>query len=261
MWSLSGPQLTDPARDRTRRMPGAKGKGHGPSRVPSMIKVEAVTHRFGERMVLRDIDLDLSERRIAVVGANGSGKSTFARLLNGLLVPDTGTVSVDGLTTGDRRQRREVQRRVGFIFQNPDSQIVFPLVEEDLAFGLKNLKLSKEEQARRVDAILDHYGLTHLRHQSTYLLSGGEKQLLAIAGVLAMEPRYLVLDEPTTLLDLRNRRRIQEVIAALDQPVVLVSHDLDMVRGFDRVIVFDDGAVVMDDRPEAALDFYVRSVA
>lgn len=226
-----------------------------------MIKVDAVTHRFGERTVLRDVGIDLVERRIAVVGANGSGKSTFARLLNGLLVPDAGVVSVDGLMTRDRRQRRQVQRRVGFIFQNPDSQIVFPVVEEDLAFGLKNLKLSKDEVARRVDVILDRYDLAHLRNQSSYLLSGGEKQLLAIAGVLAMEPRYVVLDEPTTLLDLRNRRRIQEVIAALEQPVVLVSHDLDMVRDFDRVIVFDDGAVVMDDRPDRALDFYTRMVA
>ena len=226
-----------------------------------MIKVDAVTHQFGERTVLRDIGIDLAERRIAVVGANGSGKSTFARLLNGLLVPDTGVVSIDGLTTRDRKQRREVQRRVGFIFQNPDSQIVFPIVEEDVAFGLKNLKLPKDEVARRVDAILDRYDLAHLRNQSSYMLSGGEKQLLAIAGVLAMEPRYVVLDEPTTLLDLRNRRRIQEVIAALEQPVVLVSHDLDMVRDFDRVIVFDDGAVVMDDRPDHALDFYMRMVA
>ena len=226
-----------------------------------MIKVDAVTHRFGERTVLRDIGIDLVERRIAVVGTNGSGKSTFARLLNGLLVPDTGVVSVDGLTTRDRRQRREVQRRVGFIFQNPDSQIVFPVVEEDIAFGLKNLKLPKDEVARRVDAVLDRYDLAHLRNQSSYMLSGGEKQLLAIAGVLAMEPRYVVLDEPTTLLDLRNRRRIREVIAALEQPVVLVSHDLDIVRDFDRVIVFDDGAVVMDDRPDHALDFYMRMVA
>ena len=226
-----------------------------------MIKVDAVTHQFGERTVLRDIGIDLAERRIAVVGANGSGKSTFARLLNGLLVPDTGVVSIDGLTTRDRKQRREVQRRVGFIFQNPDSQIVFPIVEEDVAFGLKNLKLPKDEVDRRVDAILDRYDLAHLRNQSSYMLSGGEKQLLAIAGVLAMEPRYVVLDEPTTLLDLRNRRRIQAVIAALEQPVVLISHDLDMVRDFDRVIVFDDGAVVMDDRPDRALDFYMRMVA
>ena len=226
-----------------------------------MIEVDGVTHRFGERTVLRDVSLRLSERRVAIIGANGSGKSTLARLLNGLLVPKTGTVRVDGLDTRERKQRRQVQRRVGFVFQNPDNQIVMPVVEEDLAFGLKSLKLSKEEAARRVDAVLERYDLTHLRNQSAYLLSGGEKQLLAIAGVLVMEPGYVVFDEPTTLLDLRNKRRVEQAIAALDQKVVFVSHDLEAIGAFDRVIVFDGGRVVMDDRPAPAIDFYVRHLS
>lgn len=224
-----------------------------------MIELKAVHHRFGERTVLRDVSLQLAERRVAVVGGNGSGKSTFARLLNGLLVPSEGHVRVDGLDT--RADAKAVRRRVGFVFQNPDHQIVMPTVEEDLAFGLKNLKLPRAEVAARVDAMLARYGLEALRHQSAHLLSGGEKQLLAVSAVLVMEPRYVVFDEPTTLLDLRNRRRLARIVDELPQTVVAVTHDLDWVRGFDRVLVIDGGRVVMDDVPSVALDFYTRAMA
>lgn len=220
-----------------------------------MIRVEHVSHSFGDRTVLDGVDLSLGERRIAVVGSNGSGKSTFARLLNGLVLPARGRVLVDGLDT--RADGKAVRRKVGFVFQNPDNQIVFPVVEEDLAFGLKNRGLSKPEIAARVDAALDRWNLTALRQQPAHLLSGGEKQLLAISGVLVMEPDYLVLDEPTTLLDLRNKRRIAEAIASLPQPVVVVTHDLDLVAGFDRVVVIEGGRVAVDDAPSPALARYV----
>lgn len=224
-----------------------------------MIELHHVHHRFGDRPVLRDVDLRLGERRIGVVGSNGSGKSTFARLLNALLVPTEGRVLVDGLDT--RSDAKAVRRRVGFVFQNPDNQIVMPVVEEDIAFGLKNLRLPKAEIARKVDAVLLRYGLQEVRGQSAHLLSGGQKQLLALSSVLVMEPQYVVLDEPTTLLDLRNRRRIAEVLAELPQPAVVVSHDFELLRGFDRVLVFDDGRVVADDAPGPALDFYERAMA
>lgn len=220
-----------------------------------MIRVEHVSHSFGDRTVLDGVDLSLDERRIAVVGSNGSGKSTFARLLNGLVLPARGRVLVDGLDT--RADGKAVRRKVGFVFQNPDNQIVFPVVEEDLAFGLKNRGLSKPEIAARVDAALDRWNLTALRQQPAHLLSGGEKQLLAISGVLVMEPDYLVLDEPTTLLDLRNKRRIAEAIASLPQPVVVVTHDLDLVAEFDRVVVIEGGRVAVDDAPSPALARYV----
>ncbi len=220
-----------------------------------MIRVEHVSHSFGDRTVLDGVDLSLGERRIAVVGSNGSGKSTFARLLNGLVLPARGRVLVDGLDT--RADGKAVRRKVGFVFQNPDNQIVFPVVEEDLAFGLKNRGLSRPEIAARVDAALDRWNLTALRQQPAHLLSGGEKQLLAISGVLVMEPDYLVLDEPTTLLDLRNKRRIAEAIASLPQPVVVVTHDLDLVAGFDRVVVIEGGRVAVDDAPSPALARYV----
>lgn len=224
-----------------------------------MIEIRHVGHAFGERTVLRDLTLDLAERRIAVVGGNGSGKSTFARLLNGLLVPSHGTVRVDGLDT--RRDGKAVRRKVGFVFQNPDNQIVLPVVSEDLAFGLKNLGLAKDEIARRTDEALRRYGLQDFRDHPAHLLSGGQKQLLAIAGVLAMAPDVIVFDEPTTLLDLRNKRRIAEAIDGLAQAAVVVSHDLALLEHFDRVLVFEDGRVVIDDTPSVALPAYVAMMS
>lgn len=224
-----------------------------------MIEIDTVRLAYGDRTVLRDISLSLTERRIGIIGANGSGKSSFARLLNGLVLPTSGTVKVDGLDT--RSKGKEVRRKVGFVFQNPDNQIVFPTVAEDLAFGMKNLGLAKDEIARRTDAILARYDLSDLRDHPAHLLSGGQKQLLAISGVLVMNPAYLVLDEPTTLLDLRNTRRIADAIATLEQTVILATHDLDLLTDFDRVLVFDEARIVADDTPANALPFYREHMA
>lgn len=224
-----------------------------------MIEIENVSHRFGDRVVLDGLDLRLAERRVAIIGANGSGKSTFARLLNGLLVPERGRVRVDGLDT--RTQAKAVRRKVGFVFQDPDHQIVMPLVEEDIAFGLKNLGLGKAETARKVDDILARFGLEPLRGQATHQLSAGEKQLLALSSVLVMEPEYIVFDEPTTLLDLRNTRMILDVIAGLPQTAIVVSHDLDMLDAFERVLVFDGGRIVADAAPQAAIARYREAMA
>ncbi|SMH30372.1 energy-coupling factor ABC transporter ATP-binding protein [Azospirillum agricola] len=224
-----------------------------------MIEFRSVTHAYGDRTVLHDLSVRLTERRVAIVGGNGSGKSTFARLLNGLLVPSSGSVLVDGLDT--RTDGRAVRRRVGFVFQNPDMQIVFPTVEEDVGFGLKARKIPKEEIARRTAAALDRHGLARYRHQPAHQLSGGEKQLLAIAGVLVLEPAHVVFDEPTTLLDLRNRRRVIELVRELPQSAVVVTHDLDMVMDFDRVLVLEDGRVVADDVPSVAIPAYVARLS
>jgi biotin transport system ATP-binding protein len=224
-----------------------------------MIELRAVSQRFQAHTALFKLDLTLTQRRIGVVGGNGSGKSTFARLLNGLQIPTEGVVKVDGLDTS--RHGREVRRRVGFVFQNPDNQIVMPLVEEDLAFGLRCLRLPRAELKVRLDAELDRHGLSACRDQSAHLLSGGQKQMLAIAGVLVMQPRYIVFDEPTTLLDLRNSRRIARTIAELPQTAIVVSHDLELLRDFDRVLVFQDGRLVDDDRPDAALTRYTAAMA
>jgi biotin transport system ATP-binding protein len=224
-----------------------------------MIEISNVSHRFGERTVLRDIDLTITERRVAVIGSNGSGKSTFVRLLNGLLIPEHGRVRIGGLDT--RKDAKAVRRKVGFVFQDPDSQIVMPLVEEDIAFGLKNLRLDRRQIARKVDAVLGRYGLEPLRHQATHTLSGGEKQLLALSSVLVLEPEIIVFDEPTTLLDLRNKRLMLSILDQLPQSAIVVSHDLDLLDGFDRVLVFDAGRVVMDGPPAAAIPHYLGLMA
>ena len=223
------------------------------------IELRDVAHFYGDRPVLTGVSLTLSERRIGVIGANGSGKSTFARLLNGLVVPTEGTVTVDGLDT--RTQGRDVRRRVGFVFQDPDAQIVHPTVEEDLAFGPHNQGLPAAETARRVEEMLVRYGLAGHRDHPAHLLSGGQKQLLAIAGVLVMQPRRIVFDEPTTLLDLANTRRVSRVIDDLEQDVVVVTHHLDMLDDFDRVLVFEDGRVVADGSPGETVPWYVARMS
>jgi biotin transport system ATP-binding protein len=223
------------------------------------IDLADVSHSYGDRPVLTDVSVTLSERRVGVIGANGSGKSTFARLLNGLVLPSAGTVTVDGLDT--RTQGREVRRRVGFVFQDPDAQIVHPTVEEDLAFGPHNQGLPADEIARRVDEVLVRYGLAGHRDHPAHLLSGGQKQLLAIAGVLVMHPQRIVFDEPTTLLDLTNTRRVSRVIDELEQDVVVVTHHLDSLGGFDRVLVFEDGRVVADGSPGETVPWYVARMS
>ena len=225
-----------------------------------VIDVRDVTHRFDDRPgaepVLRDVTVTLGERRVGVVGANGSGKSTFARLINGLVVPSQGEVTVDGLSTS--RQGREVRQRVGFCFTDPDAQIIMPTVGEDVAYSLKASGLSAAEVAARVTDVLDRFQLSHLTDHPSHLLSGGQKQLLALAAVLIRDPDIVVMDEPTTLLDLRNTRMIGEVIAGLPHQVVLVTHHLDLLSDFERVLVFDDGRLVCDDTPASALRHYVE---
>ncbi|WP_148574697.1 energy-coupling factor ABC transporter ATP-binding protein [Nocardioides caldifontis] len=228
-----------------------------------MIEVSRVTHVYGEgataRTVLRDVSVTMSEHRVGIVGANGSGKSTFARLLNGLVVPTEGTVLVDGLDT--RTEGRQVRRRVGFCFTNPDAQIVMPTVQEDVAFGLRRRGLSREEVRSRVAEVLERFGLASHADHPAHLLSGGQKQLLALASVLVTEPSHIVLDEPTTLLDLRNARLVADHLGRLAQQVVLVTHHLELLEGFDRVLVFDEARLVHDGPPDEAVAAYRRSMA
>ncbi|HEX6577831.1 MAG TPA: ABC transporter ATP-binding protein [Jiangellaceae bacterium] len=219
-----------------------------------MIEVRGVTHGYAEHDVLRSVSATLTERRIAVIGANGSGKSTFARLFNGLVVPREGEVLVHGLST--RSHAAAVRRSVGFVFTDPDAQIVMPTVAEDIAFGLRRRGLPPDEVRRRVFAAMSTVGLEIFADHSSHLLSSGQKQLLALCSVLVTEPRVLVCDEPTTLLDLRGTRRVLEILQALPQQVVLVTHDLDSVADYDRVLVFDEGMLVADGPPAAAVDHY-----
>ncbi|SDG18114.1 biotin transport system ATP-binding protein [Cellulosimicrobium cellulans] len=221
-----------------------------------VVRLEDVHVRLGERDVVRGVSLELREHRVGVVGANGSGKSTLARLLNGLVVPTAGRVLVDGLDT--RRQGAAVRRRVGFVFTDPDAQIVMPTVAEDVAYSLRGVPA--DERGEVVRRALAARGLAEHVDHPAHLLSGGQKQLLALTSVLAAGPRLVVADEPTTLLDLRNTRRVAAELASLPQQVVLVSHDLALMDAMDRVLVVDGGRVVADDAPGPAVAHYRRLV-
>jgi biotin transport system ATP-binding protein len=206
------------------------------------------------RPILGDLSLSLSERRIGIMGPNGSGKSTFIRLINGLLLPKTGQICVDGLDT--RLEVEKIRRKVGFVFQNPDNQIVFPIVSEDIEFGLKRRIPEASMRHQRMQEALDQLGVLHLQDRSIHTLSGGERQLVALAGVLATKPEILVFDEPTTQLDLRLRNRFEQHLSALPQPALIVSHDLELMSTMDRVLVIVEGRLAFDGAPVEATAWY-----
>lgn len=218
------------------------------------IQLENVTVSYDDRDVLTNLTLALNEQRIGIIGANGAGKSTLSRLLNGLVLPTTGTVRVGELTTA--KHAKQIRRDVGFVFQNPANQIIMPLVAEDIAFGLKNLGLGKQERQFRVADTLAQLNITHLAERESHTLSGGEQQMVALAAVIAMQPRTIVFDEPTTMLDLKNRLAFQREIARLDQRAIVVTHDLEILEDFDRVVVVTDGGIGFDGAPVQAIAHY-----
>jgi biotin transport system ATP-binding protein len=222
------------------------------------ITFDHVSVRLGEHEVLRDISCVLAERRIGVIGNNGSGKSTFARLINALVLPSKGRVIVDDIDT--RVDGAAVRGRIGFVFQNPDAQIVMPTVGEDVAFGPRQSGLSASAAQAKGDAALARFGLSDKSDQAAFTLSGGEKQSLALAGVLAMDPQWIVFDEPTTMLDRKRAKMAMAAIHGLSQNVIVVTHHVELLTGFDRVLVFDDGVVVCDDQPARAIAYYVETL-
>ena len=190
---------------------------------------------------------------VAVLGHNGSGKSTLAKTLNGILLPSGGTVLISGMNTADDANLLNIRREVGMVFQNPDNQIIANLVEDDVGFGPENLGVPTEEIWQRVDAALKAVGMTAFRLKSPNHLSGGQKQRVAIAGVMAMHPKCIVLDEPTAMLDPNGRKEVIRTVTELnrseDVTVVLITHYMEEVIGADRLIVMDDGKVIMDGTP------------
>ena len=219
-----------------------------------LIEFRGAAVAYDGEQILAPLTVSLSEQRIGIIGSNGSGKSTTVRLINGLIEPTSGQVLYDGLTPDKRG--KDIRKRVGFVFSDAESQIVMPRVSDDVAFSLRRFKLPREEVNRRVADALERFDLTDRAENSPHTLSGGEKQMLALASVLVIEPDTIIADEPTTLLDLRNRRRIVRELMSLDQQLIVVTHDLEMLRGFDRVLVIDDGALAYDGAPDAAIAFY-----
>lgn len=223
--------------------------------VIQFLEAEAI---YNGRRILHPTNLELTEQRIGIIGANGGGKSTLARLINGLGATTKGTVLVDGLDVS--KQAKQVRNLVGFIFSDADSQIVMPTVAEDVEFSLSRKKLSRDEKRQKVSAVLDEFGLADHANTSAHVLSGGQKQMLALASVMVLEPKTIIADEPTTLLDLRNRLRIKKVFAELDQQIIVISHDLDFIADFDRIIRIDHGRVVDDGRPEDVISRYISDM-
>ena len=227
-----------------------------------MIELEAasvvVPTPDGDRTILAPTSVRLTEQRIGLVGANGSGKSTLARLVNGLVTPTAGRVLVDGLDVA--REGRAVRRQVGFCFTDPSAQLVAPTCVEDVELSLRRSVKNGAQRREQALAVLERFGLHDHADRSVHTLSGGQRQLLALAGVLAVEPSILVADEPTTLLDLANTRRVGDTLFGLTQQLVLVTHDLDLARRCDRVLVVEDGRVRFDGPPEDAVSDYVGSV-
>ncbi len=218
------------------------------------IHFEKVEVRFEGRTVIHRLDLNLSGRRIGIIGLNGSGKTTLARMINGLVKPSSGRVIVNGFDTV--AQEDEARGQSGFIFQNPQNQIILPLLREDIALGLKSRKLSKDDVAAAVDAILDRFGIRHLGDRRAHELSGGELQLAALASVLVTEPKILVMDEPTNQLDIKNRNLVENTIRTLPEDVIVISHDLDLVAGLDRVLLVHEGRIAADGEPAAVIGEY-----
>ena len=206
------------------------------------------------KRILAPLSLTLDEPRIAVIGANGSGKSTLLRLLNGLVLPSTGTVHVHGRST--HSDGPAVRTTVGFVFTDPLSQLVMPTPLEDVELSLRRQKLGKARRRAAALDILADYQLSHLATSSIYELSGGERQLVALAAVLAVSPSVLVLDEPSTMLDLRNTRLLMQRLEALPQQVIMSTHDLSLAAGFDRVLVIDNGQLAYDGGPREAIARY-----
>lgn len=204
--------------------------------------------------VLKGISLDIERGEfVAVLGHNGSGKSTFAKHLNAILTPTSGRVCVCGTDTSDEDKLFDIRRRVGMVFQNPDNQMVANIVEDDVAFAPENLGLPRKEIRRRVDNALAAVNMSAFARHAPHMLSGGQKQRIAIAGVLAMEPEIIVLDEPTAMLDPAGRREVITTIKRLNRELgmtaVLITHYMDEAVRADRVIVMDSGRIVMDGKP------------
>ncbi len=205
--------------------------------------------------VFTDLSLSIEEGTfVAVLGSNGCGKSTLAKHFNSILLPCGGKVYVCGLDTSDEELLIRVRRNVGMVFQNPDNQIVANVVEEDVAFGPENLGISSPEIRRRVEIALKQVGMYEYREHAPHLLSGGQKQRIAIAGIIAMEPKCIVLDEPTAMLDPRGRKEVMETIRNLNAvkgiTVVLITHHMDEAAQAQRVVVLHKGNVAADGTPE-----------
>ncbi|MGI6702268.1 MAG: energy-coupling factor transporter ATPase [Christensenellales bacterium] len=225
-----------------------------------IIKLNNVSYRYrqgGGALIeaLKNISVSIYQGEfIVLIGKNGSGKSTFAKMLNGLYLPTEGDVEVFGINTCNSKRIFDIRAKVGMVFQNPDNQMIASIVEDDIAFGPENLGIEREEIIRRVDWALAAVGMSGYRKSTPFKMSGGQKQRIAIAAVLAVKPEVLVLDESTAMLDPKGRREVMEVLKSLNKneniTIIHITHNMEEAIGADRVMVLNDGELVLDDTPE-----------
>lgn len=221
------------------------------------IQFEGAGVSFGTRVALAPLTLGISGKRIGVIGLNGSGKTTFARLINGLTKPTIGRVTVNGRDTADDKAGAV---DVGFIFQSPQNQIILPIVRDDIAFGLKRHGFSKAEIEAKVERVLARFGAEALADRRAHELSGGELQVAALCSVLVTGPGILILDEPTNQLDLKNRALVERIIAGLPESAIVITHDLELIADFERVLLFHEGRLAADAPATEAIARY-REIA
>lgn len=226
----------------------------------SMIALDDVGVELAGSEVLRDVTLRVEARTLAVIGENGSGKSTFARLAGGLLDISQGTIRVLGLDP--HRQRKELRRRTAVIFSNPDTQILMPTVEEDVAFSLRSDPAPAAHKHERVESALARFGLSDLATHSAHDLSGGQKQLLALCGAFVRNPDLLIADEPTAYLDARNARQVADhLFSSTGHRLILVTHDLELARRCETCVLFADGQIVRSGPPDAVIEEYLTRLS
>ena len=229
-----------------------------------MIEFKNVTHFYNteqnEKIAsLSGINLKIHKGDfVAIIGANGSGKSTLVKHINGLLLPSKGEVLVENLNTRDMEEVWNIRKQVGMVFQNPDNQLIATTVEDDIAFGLENIGIKAKEMEERVDWALNIVGLNGLRNSEPHLLSGGQKQRVVIAGALAMNTSYLILDEPTSMLDPKGRKNILEIVKDLNKKesitIVYITQFMSEAAQFDKIFVLDKGRIVLEDSPKKVFD-------
>ena len=222
------------------------------------IQFQGVSVRLGETDVLRELTATLEARSIAVIGENGSGKSTFARLIGGLIPRTSGNLEVLGLDPA--REGRELRRRVAFVFSNPDVQIIMPTVAEDVAFSLRSDRLPSAEVTARVTEALERVGLSEFADRSPHDLSGGQKQLLAVCGALIRTPELLIADEPTGYLDARNARIIERHLLEGDHQLIVVTHDMALARQCEQAVFIHEGRIAAVGEPKQIIAEYEKSL-
>ena len=216
-----------------------------------MIQIKNLYFKYEDDLILKNINLRLKDGcYTAIIGANGSGKTTLAKHLNALLLPAKGSVIADDIDT--KKDQFSVRKKVGFVFQNPEDQLVYSIVEEDIAFGLENLGMETEEMKTKVNGIIKELNIKYLAKKNVNMLSAGQKQLTALAGILVMSPKYIVFDEPTTLLDNKNKKNIMSIINKLNKKndigIILITNLLSDIKYAENVIVMSNGRIIFDDK-------------